>query len=102
MSSRRGERLPLCDACSCPWCAHRGNVPTGGDRCRLAGCGSTITARRSATLACRGARHSERVRGREGDGVGVTFPGESAEYRAVRDRLLDEERDLRRAIEAVA
>jgi predicted dithiol-disulfide oxidoreductase (DUF899 family) len=34
--------------------------------------------------------------------VSVTFPGESAEYRAARDRLLDEEIELRRATEAVA
>jgi predicted dithiol-disulfide oxidoreductase (DUF899 family) len=32
----------------------------------------------------------------------VTFPGESAEYRAARDRLLEREIELRRAIEAVA
>jgi predicted dithiol-disulfide oxidoreductase (DUF899 family) len=32
----------------------------------------------------------------------VTFPGESAEYRAVRDRLLEQEIELRRAMEAVA
>jgi predicted dithiol-disulfide oxidoreductase (DUF899 family) len=34
--------------------------------------------------------------------VSVTFPGESAEYRAARDRLLAQEIDLRRAMEAVA
>jgi predicted dithiol-disulfide oxidoreductase (DUF899 family) len=34
--------------------------------------------------------------------MNVTFPGESAEYRAARDRLLDQEVDLRRAMEAVA
>ena len=34
--------------------------------------------------------------------MGVTFPGESAEYRAARDRLLEQETELRRAIEAVA
>ena len=34
--------------------------------------------------------------------MGATFPGESAEYRAARDRLLDEEIELRRAMEAVA
>jgi predicted dithiol-disulfide oxidoreductase (DUF899 family) len=34
--------------------------------------------------------------------VSVTFPEESAEYRAARDRLLAEEIDLRRAMEAVA
>src|SRR5215218_3840056 len=34
--------------------------------------------------------------------VSVTFPGESAEYRAARDRLLTQEIELRRAMEAVA
>ena len=34
--------------------------------------------------------------------VGVTFPGESAEYRAARDRLLEQEIELRRQTEAVA
>jgi predicted dithiol-disulfide oxidoreductase (DUF899 family) len=34
--------------------------------------------------------------------VGVTFPGESPEYRAARDRLLRQEIELRRAMEAVA
>src|SRR5919202_4692167 len=34
--------------------------------------------------------------------MGITFPGESPEYRAARDRLLDEELLLRRAMEAVA
>ena len=34
--------------------------------------------------------------------MGVTFPGESAEYRAARDRLLEQEAEMRRAIEAVA
>lgn len=32
----------------------------------------------------------------------VTFPGESKEYRAARDRLLEQEIELRRAMEAVA
>jgi predicted dithiol-disulfide oxidoreductase (DUF899 family) len=32
----------------------------------------------------------------------ITFPGESAEYRQARDRLLEQERGLRRAMEAVA
>jgi predicted dithiol-disulfide oxidoreductase (DUF899 family) len=32
----------------------------------------------------------------------VAFPGESAEYRAARDRLLEQEIELRRAMEAVA
>jgi predicted dithiol-disulfide oxidoreductase (DUF899 family) len=34
--------------------------------------------------------------------VSVTFPNESAEYRAARDRLLEQEIELRRAMEAVA
>lgn len=34
--------------------------------------------------------------------TGVSFPGESREYRAARDRLLEREVQLRRAIEAVA
>src|SRR5215208_6865671 len=32
----------------------------------------------------------------------LTFPGESAEYRAARDRLLEREIELRREMEAVA
>ncbi len=34
--------------------------------------------------------------------MGITFPGESAEYRAARDRLLEQEIELRRAMETVA
>jgi predicted dithiol-disulfide oxidoreductase (DUF899 family) len=34
--------------------------------------------------------------------MSISFPGESAEYRAARDRLLEQEVDLRRATEAVA
>jgi predicted dithiol-disulfide oxidoreductase (DUF899 family) len=34
--------------------------------------------------------------------VSVSFPGESADYRAARDRLLEREIELRRAMEAVA
>ena len=34
--------------------------------------------------------------------MSITFPGESAEYRTARDRLLRQEIDLRRAMEAVA
>jgi predicted dithiol-disulfide oxidoreductase (DUF899 family) len=34
--------------------------------------------------------------------MGITFPGESPEYRAARDRLLQHEIELRRAMEAVA
>lgn len=34
--------------------------------------------------------------------MSVAFPGESAEYRAARDRLLEQEIELRRAMEAVA
>jgi len=38
----------------------------------------------------------------KGDTVGITFPGESPEYRAARGRLLEQEIELRRAMEAVA
>src|SRR5947209_12257269 len=34
--------------------------------------------------------------------MGIVIPGESAEYRAARDRLLEQEIELRRAMEAVA
>lgn len=34
--------------------------------------------------------------------MGIRFPGESAEYRAARDRLLEQEIELRRAMERVA
>jgi predicted dithiol-disulfide oxidoreductase (DUF899 family) len=34
--------------------------------------------------------------------MGITFPGESADYRAARDRLLEQEVQLRRAMEDVA
>src|SRR5882672_8245525 len=34
--------------------------------------------------------------------MGLTFPGESTEYRTARDRLLAEEVELRRQMEAVA
>src|SRR5436190_14510692 len=34
--------------------------------------------------------------------MGVAFPGESAEYRAARERLLEQEIELRRATEALA
>ena len=34
--------------------------------------------------------------------MAVAFPGESAEYRAARNRLLDQEIELRRGMEAVA
>src|SRR6266540_3785471 len=34
--------------------------------------------------------------------MGIAFPGESPEYRAARDRLLEQEIGLRRAMEAVA
>ena len=34
--------------------------------------------------------------------MNVTFPGESPEYRAARERLLEQEIELRRATEAVA
>jgi predicted dithiol-disulfide oxidoreductase (DUF899 family) len=34
--------------------------------------------------------------------MAIAFPGESAEYRAARNRLLEQEIELRRAMEAVA
>ena len=34
--------------------------------------------------------------------MGIAFPSESPEYRAARDRLLEQEIELRRAMEAVA
>jgi predicted dithiol-disulfide oxidoreductase (DUF899 family) len=34
--------------------------------------------------------------------LNITFPGESADYRTARDRLLEQEIELRRAVEAVA
>jgi predicted dithiol-disulfide oxidoreductase (DUF899 family) len=42
----------------------------------------------------------ERFDGRRA--MAIAFPGESPEYRAARDRLLDQEIELRRAMEAVA
>src|SRR5689334_19669699 len=38
----------------------------------------------------------------EGRAVTIAFPGESTEYRAARDRLLEQEIELRRATEEVA
>src|SRR4051812_24350881 len=37
-----------------------------------------------------------------GEAMSIRFPGESPEYRAARDRLLEQEAELRRAMEAVA
>src|SRR2546427_11573951 len=34
--------------------------------------------------------------------MGIAFPGESSEYRAARDRLLEQEIELRRAMEPAA
>ncbi len=34
--------------------------------------------------------------------MSISFPGESLEYRAARDRLLEQEAELRRVTEAVA
>jgi predicted dithiol-disulfide oxidoreductase (DUF899 family) len=39
---------------------------------------------------------------RRGGTMSIAYPGESAEYRAARDRLLEQEMELRRAMEAVA
>src|SRR4030088_1232249 len=47
-------------------------------------------------------RHSPGNRIKRSAAMSVTFPGESAEYRAARDRLLAQEIELRRAMEAVA
>lgn len=52
-----------------------------------------------ARLVCSGAAGGTSARGRS---MGVRFPGEYEEYRAARDRLLQQEIDLRRAMEAVA
>ena len=38
----------------------------------------------------------------KGEIMSPTFPGESTEYRAARDRLLEQEIDLRHTMEAVA
>jgi predicted dithiol-disulfide oxidoreductase (DUF899 family) len=38
----------------------------------------------------------------QGVAMSIRFPGESAEYRTARDRLLEQEKELRRALEAVA
>src|SRR5437016_2074141 len=43
-----------------------------------------------------------RLYGAEGRGMGIAFPAESPEYRAERDRLLEQEAQLRRAMEEVA
>src|SRR5437588_1016189 len=40
--------------------------------------------------------------GRREGSMNISFPGESAEYRSARDRLLDREAELRRLTEAVA
>jgi predicted dithiol-disulfide oxidoreductase (DUF899 family) len=39
---------------------------------------------------------------KRGESMGIAFPGESPEYRAARDRLLEQEIELRRTMEAVA
>src|SRR5215216_6613921 len=44
-----------------------------------------------------------RARGNpRGEAMSIRFPGESVDYRAARDRLLEQEIELRRATEAVA
>jgi predicted dithiol-disulfide oxidoreductase (DUF899 family) len=49
-----------------------------------------------------GERRHPPVSSEGGITMSVAFPGESSEYRAARDRLLDQEIELRRAMEAVA
>jgi predicted dithiol-disulfide oxidoreductase (DUF899 family) len=52
---------------------------------------------------CAASRLHEHITQRaEEQTMGIRFPGESDEYRAARDRLLQQEIDLRRAMEAVA
>jgi predicted dithiol-disulfide oxidoreductase (DUF899 family) len=56
----------------------------------------------------RAARSPDELRGlawsnnERGEAMSMTFPGESAEYREARDRLLEHEIELRRTMEAVA
>jgi predicted dithiol-disulfide oxidoreductase (DUF899 family) len=49
----------------------------------------------------RGPSRQQRIE-QEGETMTIAFPGESAEYRAARDRLLQQEVELRRAMERVA
>src|ERR671911_1789672 len=61
----------------------------------------------SATAGSRGSRiptatPSRSSSNRERRTMSIAFPGESGEYRAARDRLLEQEIELRRAMEAVA
>src|SRR4029453_2337328 len=49
---------------------------------------------------CSRARAGSPIRGEKA--MSITFPGESPDYRAARDRLLEQEVELRRATEAVA
>src|SRR5213078_5106074 len=50
----------------------------------------------------RGSTRSIGRANRRGETMSTTFPGESAQYRAARERLLEQEIELRRAMEAVA
>jgi predicted dithiol-disulfide oxidoreductase (DUF899 family) len=70
-----------------------------------------IVQQPSSVNCCLAAQRSGRVRSMVltvpranpiGEAMSITFPGESADYRAARVRLLDKEIELRRATEAVA
>src|SRR5207248_10586411 len=61
----------------------------------------TAHARRPST-GYDGLAYGRAARKFSGGPVAVAFPGESAEYRAARNRLLDQGIELRRAMEAVA
>jgi predicted dithiol-disulfide oxidoreductase (DUF899 family) len=63
------------------------------------------TDERAARRSCNTLKVSERcslARGEGGGSVSTSFPGESVEYRAARDRLLEQEVKLRRMTEDVA
>src|SRR5215208_1008370 len=62
---------------------------------------STRTAGGTASTTWTALSARERRR-KEGASMSVDFPSESAEYRAARDRLLEQEIELRRTMEAVA
>src|SRR5215208_2624315 len=62
---------------------------------------STRTAGGTASTTWTALSARERRR-KEGASMSVDFPSESAEYRAARDRLLEQEIELRRTMQAVA
>src|SRR5258708_34885080 len=61
-----------------------------------------VTAARGALARHDGLAYRWAARKFSGGTMAVAFPGESAEYRAARNRLLDQEIELRRGMEAVA